>query len=69
MDATGLNALESIVERMNDRGSTVILSGIHIQPLEMLRKAGFIDVIGRQNFCATFDDSLARAREIIASAP
>lgn len=68
MDATGLNALESIVERMKDRDSTVILSGIHLQPLEMLRKAGFIDVIGRQNFCATFDDSLSRAREILAPA-
>lgn len=65
MDATGLNALESIVERMKDRNSTVILSGIHLQPLEMLRKSGFIEVIGRQNFCATFDDSLARARELL----
>ncbi len=66
MDATGLNALESVVERMQSRGGTVILSGIHRQPLEMLRKAGFIDVIGRANFCATFDDALARARQILA---
>jgi len=65
MDATGMNALESIVERMRRRGGTVILSGIHQQPLQMLRKAGFIDVIGRENFRATFDESLARAREIV----
>lgn len=64
MDATGMNALESVVERMKSRGSTVILSGIHQQPLQMLRKAGFIEVIGRENFCATFDDALARAKEI-----
>jgi hypothetical protein len=31
----------------------------------MLMKAGFIEVIGRQNFCATFDDSLARASECL----
>jgi SulP family sulfate permease len=61
MDSTGLNALESIVERMRQHGSTVILSGIHQQPLQMLRKSGFIEVIGRENFCATFDDSLLRA--------
>jgi SulP family sulfate permease len=66
MDATGLNALESIVERLEHRGGTVILSGIHRQPLELLRKAGFIEVIGRKNFCATFDDSLARSRQILA---
>lgn len=66
IDATGLNALESIVERMTHRGGTIILSGIHQQPLLMLKKAGFIDVVGRENFCATFDESLARARALVA---
>lgn len=66
MDATGLNALESVVERMRHRHGTVILSGIHQQPLQMLRKAGFIDMIGRGNFCATFDDALSRARSILS---
>ncbi len=66
MDATGMNALESIVERMRARGGVVILSGIHQQPLQMLRKAGFIEVIGRENFRATFDESLERAREVLA---
>ena len=61
MDATGMNALESVVERMKRRGGTIILSGIHQQPLQMLRKAGFIEVIGRENFQPTFDDALARA--------
>ncbi len=65
MDVTGMNALESIVERMKARGGTVVLSGIHQQPLQMLRKAGFIEVIGRENFRATFDDALLRAREIV----
>lgn len=69
MDATGMNALESVVERMKNRGSTVILSGIHQQPLQMLRKAGFIEVIGRENFCATFDDALARATSIPRVSP
>jgi SulP family sulfate permease len=66
MDLTGMNALESIVERMKQTGGVVVLSGIHHQPLSMLRKAGFIDVIGRPNFCATLDDSLDRGRDIIS---
>ena len=69
MDATGMNALESVVERMKSRGSTVILSGIHQQPLQMLRKAGFIEVIGRENFCATFMTALARATSIPRVSP
>lgn len=66
MDATALNALESIVERMQQARGTVILSGLHRQPLDMLRKAGFVEVIGRRNFCATFDDALVRANEVLA---
>lgn len=65
MDATGLHAMESLVERMKSRGGTVIISGIHAQPLDILRKAGFVEVIGRENFCATFDDALERARRLI----
>ncbi len=65
MDATGLNALQSIVERMKRNGGTVVLSGIHQQPLQLLRKAGFIEVIGRENFRATFDDALVRARTLV----
>jgi SulP family sulfate permease len=65
MDATALNALESIIERFQRHGSTVVLSGLHRQPLEMLRKAGFIEIIGRTNLCAHFDAALDRARSLL----
>jgi SulP family sulfate permease len=67
MDTTALNALESIVERLQAAGGTVILSGPHRQPLEMMMKAGFIDRLGRRNIRAHFDDALVRAREILAT--
>lgn len=66
IDATGMNALVSVVERMRQRGSVVILSGIHQQPLQSIRKAGLIEMMGRDNFCATFDESLARASNLLA---
>lgn len=66
MDATALNALESIVERMQATGGAVILSGPHRQPLDMMTKAGFIEKLGRRNIRAHFDDALKRAREVIA---
>ena len=65
MDATALNALESIVERMQAAGGTVILSGPHRQPLDMMVKAGFIARLGRPNICAHFDEALVRAREVL----
>jgi SulP family sulfate permease len=69
MDATALNALESIVERMQAAGGTVILSGPHRQPLDMMIKAGFVAKLGRQNIRAHFDDALVRARAILGPPP
>jgi sulfate permease, SulP family len=65
MDATGMNALQSIVERLRKRRGQVVISGIHRQPFQMLLKAGFIDQIGKPNLCATFDEALARSRAIL----
>lgn len=67
MDATGMNALESVVERMRQRGGTVVISGIHQQPLQMLRKAGFIEIIERDNICATFDDAIERSKIVLGA--
>ena len=65
MDTTGLNALKSVVERMKRHHGTVILSGLQQQPLDMLLKAGFTDVIGRENLCTNFDEALARAGAVL----
>jgi len=66
MDATGLNALEDLQEKLRKRGKTLILSAPHTQPLFMMDKAGFLDRIGRENVCANIDDALQRAREVLA---
>jgi len=69
MDATGMNALESVVERMRRRGSEVVISGIHQQPLLMLKRAGFMETIGRENFLPTFDEALERAAVLLEGNP
>ena len=66
MDATGLNALEDLHDKLRRRGKTLILSAPHTQPLFMMDKAGFLDRIGRENVCAHIDDALQRAEEVIA---
>ncbi|HWD92619.1 MAG TPA: sulfate permease [Verrucomicrobiae bacterium] len=65
MDATGLNALEDLYERLRRHNRHLVLSGPHTQPLFMMDKAGFLDRMGRENICANIDASLARAREIL----
>ncbi len=69
MDATGLNALEDLYERLRARGKHIVLSGPHTQPLFMMDKAGFLDRLGRQNVCANIELALARAREILGLPP
>lgn len=69
MDATGLNALEDLWERLHARGRHLILSGPHTQPLFVMEKAGFIDRIGRDNLCGDIEDALARARQILGLPP
>ena len=69
MDATGLNALEDLYERLHRKGKSIILSAPHTQPLVVMDRAGFLDLIGRENVCADVDASLARAREILSLPP
>jgi sulfate permease, SulP family len=66
MDATGLNALEDLYDKLRRRGKYLVLSAPHTQPLLVMDKAGFLDRIGRENVCANIDLSLERARELLA---
>lgn len=69
MDATGLNALEDLYERLHRKGKHLVLSAPHTQPLAVMENAGFIDRLGRENVCAHIDAALARAREILHLPP
>ena len=64
-DATGLNALEDLYEKLHHRNQHLILSGPHTQPYMMMDRAGFLDQLGRENVCADIDAALKRAREIL----
>ena len=69
MDATGLNALEDLYERLRAKGKHLVLSAPHTQPLFVMEKAGFIDCLGHQNVCPHVDAALARARELLGLPP
>lgn len=66
MDATGLDALEDLYEKMQRHGKHLILCGPHSQPMIALTRAGFLDRIGMDNVCGDMDGALARARYLLA---
>lgn len=67
IDATGLDALEDLLEKLRKKKKELILCGPHSQPMFALTRAGLIDKIGLENVCGDMDESLARAREILAA--
>lgn len=68
MDATGLNALESIYERLKRHGKALIISGPSKECREVMERAGFIDRIGKENVCTDIQASLARSRLVLSQA-
>ena len=66
LDATALEALDDLREKMAAKHRHLILCGPHTQPLFALQKAGFIDRLGLDNLCGDMESALARARELIA---
>lgn len=66
VDATGLHALEVMLDKFHRKHTQLILSGVQPQPMKVLYNAGFIDKIGLDNVCANIDSALERARQLIA---
>jgi sulfate permease, SulP family len=65
LDATALQALETVLARAKRNGTQLVLSGVHAQPLVVMKQSGFLDCIGDENVFDDIDPSLARASEII----
>lgn len=67
MDATALNRIENLHEKLHRHGKHLVLSGPHTQPYFLLEKAGFFDRLGRDNVAPDLEAAVARARALLAS--
>ena len=65
LDATGLDALEDLYEKLRIKKKSLILCGPHSQPLFALTRAGLIERLGEGNVCGDMESSLARARVLM----
>lgn len=64
MDVTALRSLKKIHATCKKRGVTLLLSHVQEQPYAMMAKAGFVQEIGEDNFCANIDAALEKAGKI-----
>ena len=65
IDASAMQSMEHILEDCRKKGITLVLSHVNPQPKSVMKKAGFVDKAGKENFCKSIDFALERADEII----
>ena len=64
IDATAMRNLDKIRHACKKKGMTLILSHVNEQPMNVMKKSGFYDKVGAENFCAHIDDALKRAESL-----
>ncbi len=64
IDVSALNTLTEVYQKCKKKGIKLIVSHVQPQPFTAMEKAGFVDMVGKDNFCANIDAALERAKSI-----
>ena len=64
LDITAMRALNDIYSTCNAKGLRLILSHTNEQPLSVMKKSGFFERVGEENFLPNIDEALAYAEEL-----
>lgn len=65
IDSTGMHALKSFYRRCTASHIQLIITGLHVQPLNEMVKSNLYDLIGEANVFSNMKDALARAEEFM----
>ena len=68
LDSTALNALQNLTKVCESKGITLVFSHVNEQPMKVMVKSGFVDLVGTENFCPNIRAALDHAEKIIATA-
>ena len=68
LDSTALNALQNLTKVCESKGITLVFSHVNEQPMKVMVKSGFVDLVGKENFCPNIRAALEYAEKIIATA-
>ena len=67
LDSTALNALQNLTKVCESKGITLVFSHVNEQPMMVMVKYGFVDLVGKDNFCPNIRAALEYAEKIIAT--
>jgi len=65
IDSTGLHNLENMCRMSQQEGITIVLSGVAPKVEAVLKRNGFVELLGEANICNHIDLALARARQLV----
>ena len=65
LDSTAMNALQNLVKTCEGKGITLVFSHVNEQPMHVMEKAGFVELVGKENFQSNISAALKRAEEVI----
>lgn len=65
IDATGIRAIEDLVNQLSHQNVRFLLSGIHKQPLFAITQSGLVDRIGEDALCGSLEEALEQARKML----
>lgn len=64
IDATGIQALETVVDAIRASGRTVLFCGARRQPRALIARSGLREHIGRENMLSNIAEALERAKTV-----
>ena len=65
LDSTAMNAMVNLYQKCKKRGIVLLLSHVNEQPMGVMEKAGYTELVGRDNFCRNIGAAINRAESII----
>ena len=61
LDISALQELEALAIKCGREGVGVVFSHVQSQPMKVMEKSGFVNLVGKDNFCENIDEALVRA--------
>ena len=65
VDFTAIRALENLLAICQRKNIQLIFSHTLAKPMEVMRKAKYIEKVGEENFCENIDAAIARAKQFV----
>ena len=66
IDTSGIESLKSLCQNLHLRGGSLIICGANQQPLSLMSRSGFTQIIGAENILPNMTAAQARLRQILA---